>query len=165
MVYSAALWHARSWVQTSTNACGYRICNYWKCCLLAEPEWSSSLQCLLAACGKDGRGFEPQTSTNTCGHVCKYVDQKGLDAVLTPTVSRRCTRGKSENHIGEKACKGGIRLWTQGRRHQKSKNRDINGSTNVLQFKTLTKIVKMEESARHFAQIYQYFIHLGNSYH
>ena len=31
---------------------------------------------VLAACGMDSYGFEPQTSTNACGHVCRYVDQK-----------------------------------------------------------------------------------------
>ena len=41
----------------------------------AEPEWSSGFQ-RCASCSTDGRGFEPQTSTNACGHVGKYVDQK-----------------------------------------------------------------------------------------
>ena len=40
-----------------------------------------------------------QTSTNACGHICKYVDQKGSPAMLTSTV-----RGESEDHTGEK-CK------------------------------------------------------------
>ena len=31
----------------------------------------------------DGRGFEPRTSTNACEHICKYVNQKGLTAMLT----------------------------------------------------------------------------------
>ena len=26
---------------------------------------------ILAACSTDGHGFEPQTSTNACGHVCR----------------------------------------------------------------------------------------------
>ena len=30
-----------------------------------------------------GRGYEPRTSTNACRHVCEYVDQKGLAAMLT----------------------------------------------------------------------------------
>ena len=36
----------------------------------------------------DGRGFEPQTSTNAGGHICTYVD-----------------RGESEDLIGKKAHK------------------------------------------------------------
>ena len=31
----------------------------------------------------DSRRFKPQTSTNACRHVCKYVDQKGSAAMLT----------------------------------------------------------------------------------
>ena len=31
--------------------------------------------------------FEPQTSTNTCGHICKYVDQKGSATMLTSVQS------------------------------------------------------------------------------
>ena len=38
---------------------------------------------MLAACGTDGCGFQTQTSTNACGHICRYVDQKGLAAMLT----------------------------------------------------------------------------------
>ena len=38
---------------------------------------------VLTACGTDGCEFEPQTSTNACVHVCKYVDKKGLAAMLT----------------------------------------------------------------------------------
>ena len=39
---------------------------------------------MLAACGTEGHGFEPQISTNACGHICKYVDRKGSAAMLTP---------------------------------------------------------------------------------
>ena len=46
-----------------------------------SSEWPSGLQC--RACGTDGRGFEPQTSTNARRHVCRYVDQKGSAAMLT----------------------------------------------------------------------------------
>ena len=54
------------------------------------------------------RGFSSQTSTNACGHICKYVDQKGLASILTSidTVSRFLTRVESEDHIVEKAHKG-----------------------------------------------------------
>ena len=39
-----------------------------------------------AVCDTDGRGFEPRTTSNACGHVCN-VNQKGLAAILTPTQS------------------------------------------------------------------------------
>ena len=41
------------------------------------------------------------------------------------TVSRCCSKGESEDHTGEKACKWGIHpgFETHGRRHQKSKTR------------------------------------------
>ena len=54
----------------------------------------------------DGHGFEPQTSTNASRHVCRYIDQKGLAAMLTSTVSRCHTRGESEDHTSENMQKG-----------------------------------------------------------
>ena len=91
---------------------------------VVEPEWPSGLQC--RACGTDGHGFEPQTSTNACGHVCRYMDRKGSAAMLTsiqsvgvaPEVNLR-----NSLHAGDKAHKQGIHpgFETQGRRHQKSK--------------------------------------------
>ena len=51
----------------------------------AKPVWPNGVQCY--ACHTDGRGFEPQTSTNACGHVCKYMDQKGLAVMLTSVQS------------------------------------------------------------------------------
>ena len=39
-------------------------------------------------------------------HVCKYVDQKDLAAMLTSIQSAGVTRGESEDHTSEKACKG-----------------------------------------------------------
>ena len=90
----------------------------------AEPEWPSGLQ--RRACGTDGHGFEPQTSTNACGHICRNVDQKGLAAMLisiqsagvTPEVNLR-----NSLHAGDKACKRVIHpgFETQGRHCQKSK--------------------------------------------
>ena len=32
-------------------------------------------------------GSSPRTSTNACGHVCRYVDQRGLAAMLTSVQS------------------------------------------------------------------------------
>ena len=46
---------------------------------------------MLAACGTDGQGFKPQNSTNTCEHVCRYMDQKGLAAMLAPIQSAAVT--------------------------------------------------------------------------
>ena len=42
---------------------------------------------MFAACGMDDCGFESRTSINACGHICKYVDQKGLPAMLTSIMS------------------------------------------------------------------------------
>ena len=66
----------------------------------AEPEWPSGIQ--RCACGMDGHGFEPQTSTNACGHICQYVAQKGSAAMLTsiqsagvtPEVNLRITQAR-----------------------------------------------------------------------
>ena len=57
-------------------------------------EWYT-VPCLL-------RGFEPQTSTNACRHICRYMDQKGLVAMLTfiqsagvtPEVNLRITQSR-----------------------------------------------------------------------
>ena len=56
----------------------------------------------------NGRGFEPWTSTNTCGYVCRYVDQKGSAAMLisiqsagvTPEVNRRITQTRKHTTEG-----------------------------------------------------------------
>ena len=63
---------------------------------------------VLAECGTDGHGFKPQTSTDACGHICRYVDQKGFAAMLTsiqsagvaPEINYEC-----EDHTSKKACK------------------------------------------------------------
>ena len=57
---------------------------------------------VLAACSTDGHGFKPRTSTNACGCICRYVDQKGWAAMLTsiqsagvtPEVNLRITQGR-----------------------------------------------------------------------
>ena len=46
---------------------------------------------LLAACSTDGHSFKPQTSTNTCRHICRYVNQKGSAAMLTSIQSAGVT--------------------------------------------------------------------------
>ena len=38
---------------------------------------------VFAACCMDGSGFKRRTSSNACGQVCKYVNQKDLVAMLT----------------------------------------------------------------------------------
>ena len=81
---------------------------------------------VLAVCGTDGHGFEPQTSSNACEHVSRYVDQKGSAAMLT-TIQSVCVTPevnlRNSLHTGDKACKQGIHpgFETQGRRYQKSK--------------------------------------------
>ena len=66
-------------------------------------EWSTA-QCLL----EDGHGFKPQTSTNACRHVCRYVDQKGSAAMLTSIQSAGVTPEvnlRNSLHAGDKAHK------------------------------------------------------------
>ena len=85
-----------------------------------EPEWMNDMQ-RCARC-TDGGGFEPRTFTNACGHVCKYVDQKGLAAMLTsiqsagvkPEVNLRIKKWESMQGIHPG-------FETQGKCHQKSK--------------------------------------------
>ena len=78
---------------------------------------------VLAACDLDGRGFGSRTSTNGCGYICDYVDQKGLAAILTsiqsagvaPEVNLRITQARKYAkwiHLD---------FETQVRCHQKSK--------------------------------------------
>ena len=97
----------------------YSRLNHTRC---AEPEWLSGLQ-RRDACGTDDHGFKPQTSTNACGHICKYTDRKDLGTMLTPIqsagvtpeVNLRITQAKKHAkriHPGFEA---------QGRCHQKSK--------------------------------------------
>ena len=90
----------------------------------AEPEWPSGLQ--RRACDTDGRRFEPWTSTNACGHICRHMDRKGLAARLTSVQSAGVAPEvnlRNSLHAGNKARKWGIHpgFETQGRRHQKSK--------------------------------------------
>ena len=80
---------------------------------------------VLAACGTEGHGFEARTSTNACGHVCRYVDQKGSAAMLTSIQSAGVTPEVNliALHAGDKAWKRGIHpgFETQRRHYQKSK--------------------------------------------
>ena len=91
---------------------------------MVEPEWSSGLQ--RRACGMDGCRFEPQTSTNACRHVCRYVVWKGSAAMLTSIQSAGVAPEvnlRNSLHAGNKTHKQGIDpgFETQGRHHQKSK--------------------------------------------
>ena len=70
--------------------------------------------------------FEPRTSTNACGHVCRYVDRKSSAAMLTSIQSAGVAPEvnlRNSLHAGDKACKQGIHpgFEAQGRRCQKSK--------------------------------------------
>ena len=78
----------------------------------------------------DGCGFEPQTSTNACRHVCRYVDQKGLAAMLTsvqstgvaPEVNVRITQVR-------KHARDPHWLWNPGQTSPEVQNRGISGPT------------------------------------
>ena len=80
----------------------------------------------LATCGTDARGFEPQTSTNVCRNVCRYVDRKGSAATLTSVQSPGVepeVNLRNSLPAANKAHKQGVHpgFETQERRHQKSK--------------------------------------------
>ena len=80
---------------------------------------------MLAACGTGGHGIEPQTSTNTCGHIYRYMDKKGLAVMLTsiqsagiaPEMNLRISV-QTRNHASKKIHTG---FETQDWHHQKSK--------------------------------------------
>ena len=93
----------------------------------SEPEWPSGLQ---RRAGRTVVGLSPGRSqtSNACRHVCKYVDQKSLAAMLTsiqsagvaPEVNLRITQARKHAkriHPGFK---------TQGKHHQKS-NTGVSG--------------------------------------
>ena len=76
---------------------------------LLESEWPNGLQ-RCAACGTDGHGFEPPPML--VGYmICKYVDQKGLAAILISIQSADVTLEVNLRiTTGEKAHKHGIQL-------------------------------------------------------
>ena len=83
--------------------------------------------------GLDGHGFEPRTSTNACGHICRYVDWKGLATMLTSIQSAGVTPEvnlRNSLHAGNKAHKQGIHpgFETQGS-ITKVQNRGISSLT------------------------------------
>ena len=61
----------------------------------------------------DGHGFDPQTSTNACGHVCKYADSKGLAVMLA------CKQSAGDAPEVNLRIHPGFEI--QGTHHQKSK--------------------------------------------
>ena len=77
----------------------------------------------VLCCGMHGRGFKPPTGIHELIH--KYVDWKGLAPMVTSIQSTGVTptKGKSEDHTGEKAHEHEIHpdFETQGRHHHKSK--------------------------------------------
>ena len=80
---------------------------------------------VLAACSIDVHGFDPQTSTNACWYVCKYIGQKGFAAMLTSIQSAGVAPEVNLRNplcAGEEARKQGIYpgFETQGRHLQKS---------------------------------------------
>ena len=70
---------------------------------------------VLAACSTDGRGSEPRTSTNACGHACRYVDRKGLAAMLTSGESQELIVRRQQSTPSEGS------TLAKGTRYQKSK--------------------------------------------
>ena len=113
-----------------------------------EPEWPSGLQC-CAACGTDGHGFEPRTSTNACGHVCKYVDRKGLAVMLTPI---QLTGVTPEVNLRIMQVRKHTRdppwLWNPGQTSPAVQNRSISGPTKrtcVLQKLKKTSLKRLQE--------------------
>ena len=56
-------------------------------------------------------GLSPQTSTNARRHVCRYIDQKGLAAMLTSIQSAGITPEVNLLCAGEEACKRGNPPW------------------------------------------------------
>ena len=79
------------------------------------------LTAVLVACGTDGRGFEPRTSTNACGHVCKYMYRKGSAAM--PLYSQQVAHQRWIWGSHKQESMQGIHpgFKTQDRRHQKAK--------------------------------------------
>ena len=61
---------------------------------------------MLVVCSMGSCGLEPITSTNACGHVCRYMDQKGLAAMLTSIQSSGVTpEVRPEEYAGKNVCK------------------------------------------------------------
>ena len=66
-------------------ATSYMMYKIGKFVMSAEPEWPSGFQ-RRACCVRHGRSWlrtPALASTNARGHICKYMDRKGLAAMLT----------------------------------------------------------------------------------
>ena len=79
-------------------------------------------------------GSSPQTSTNACRHVCRYMDQKGLAVMLTSIQSAGVTPEVNLRNLlcaGKEACKRGNPpwLWNPGQTSPKVQNRGISAPT------------------------------------
>ena len=94
-------------------------------------EWFT-VPCLLHAV-RMVRGLSPslvQTSTNACRHICKYVDQKCLAAMVTsiqsagvaPEVNLRITQVRKD-------ARDPPWIWNPGQTSPEVQNRGISGST------------------------------------
>ena len=93
---------------------------------------------VIAACGTDSRGFKPHTSINACRHVCRYVDQKGSDTMLTSIQSAGVA---PEVNLGITQARKHARdqpwLGNPGQMLPEVQNSGISGSTKrtyILQF-------------------------------
>ena len=104
------------------------LLSFTKGCRVGVAEW------FTVPCGMDSHGLESRTSINVCRHVCRYVDQKGLAAMLTsiqlagvtPEVNLRnllCT-GKEAHKRGNPPWP-----WNPGQTSPEVQNRGISGPT------------------------------------
>ena len=94
--------------------------------------WSGQVvyNTVLVVWGKDSHRFEPQTSTNACRHVCKYMDQKGPTAMLTSIQSAGVTTKVNLLIIqARKHARDLPWLWNPGQTSPEVKNRGISGPT------------------------------------
>ena len=93
-----------------------------------QPEWSNGTQ-HCAHC-TDGHGFESLTSTNACGHVYKYVDQKGSAAMLTSIQSAGVTSEVNLKITHVRKCgRDPPWLWNPGQTSPEVQNRGTSGPT------------------------------------
>ena len=80
-------------------------------------------------CGTDSHGFEPRTSTNACKHICRYVDRKGLAAMLTSVQSAGVTPevNLKNSMQARKHTRDPPWLWNPGQTSPEGQSRGVNG--------------------------------------
>ena len=127
--------------------------SFWHYGGLGEFLWRSGLQ--RRACSMDGYGFKSQTSTNACGHICRYMDQKGLATMLTSIQSAGVTPEVNLRNLlwtGEEVHKRGNPpwLWNPGQTSPEVQNRGISGPTKRTYVLQKFKKKKKEFLCRQF---------------